>query len=124
MNNSSRVAGIAAVTIVAMAGPSFAHAHLQSAVPAVNASVATPPDELELHFSEGLNLHFTGVSLTGPGKHSILAGKAKLKSSDDETLIVPITSKLKAGTYSVFWHALSKDGHQAKGSYSFNVKPQ
>jgi len=36
-------------------------------------------------------------------------------------LIVPITGKLAPGKYVVEWHALSTDGQDSSGSYSFTL---
>lgn len=112
------------ITVLAMSAPAFAHAHLKTATPAANAKVAASPKELDLHFTEGLNLAFTGITLKGPSGSKIATGKAELKSGDDQTLVVPLLKALKAGKYQVSWHALSKDGHKTKGTYHFTVTPK
>ena len=43
----------------------FAHAQLEKATPAVGSAVS-PPSEIRLEFSEGVELKFTKVTLTGP----------------------------------------------------------
>lgn len=118
---SLRNSALAFSATLALAGPAFAHAHLKSAVPPENGRVSTSPSELDLHFTEGLNLRFTGVSVKGPHNAKVTTGKAKLKSGDDQTLTVPVTKTLEPGKYTVSWHALSKDGHKTKGSYGFAV---
>lgn len=118
----SRVTFPIAATLlsIALAGPAFAHAHLESATPADMATVAAP-SELDLNFSEDLNLKFTGIKVTGPAKAVVKTGDGKLMNAN-KTLTVPVSGKLAAGTYKVEWHALSTDGHKTKGSYSFTVK--
>lgn len=111
----------AAMTV--LAGPAFAHAHLRSAVPPPNGAVATAPSELDLTFSEGLNLKFTGAKLSGPDKKPVPTGSPSLGAGGDTTLVVPVTGTLRAGTYTVDWHALSTDGHKTSGAYTFTVKP-
>jgi methionine-rich copper-binding protein CopC len=106
-----------------LTGQASAHAHLTSATPAVGGTVATAPTELDLKFSEGLNLKFTGVKVTGPAKAPVATGDAALGAGDDTTLVVPISDALAAGSYSVAWHALSTDGHKTSGTYKFTVKP-
>jgi methionine-rich copper-binding protein CopC len=104
-----------------MAAPAFAHAHLASASPAPDASVATAPAALGLHFTEGLDLAFSGVVVEDHSGATVTTGAATLKPGDDRTLIVPLSGALKAGRYEVTWHALSKDGHKTRGSYHFTI---
>jgi copper resistance protein C len=106
-----------------ISAPALAHAHLESATPAVNGTVAIAPSELDLTFSEGVNPKFTGAKVTGPGKAAVVTGAARLRAGGDTTLVVPISAPLAAGTYKVDWHALATDGHKTTGSYSFTVKP-
>jgi len=115
-------AGAAVLAFVALDGQAFAHAHLKSATPAVDGTVATAPTELDLNFSEDLNLKFSGVKVTGPDKSAVATGNAMLMNNNT-TLMVPLTGTLKAGAYKVDWHALSADGHKTHGSYKFTVKP-
>jgi methionine-rich copper-binding protein CopC len=123
MSTFNRILGITAIVTVAAAGQALAHAHLQSAIPAMNGTVKESPSELDLSFSEGLNVKFTGLTLTGSDKKPVSTGDAKLGAKDDKMLIVPLSAKLSAGTYTVEWHALSTDGHKTNGTYSFTVKP-
>lgn len=109
-----------AVLLLAI-GPAFAHAKLESSVPANAAIVAAAPTELTLKFSEGLELRFSGASITGPSG-AVTPGAARLDPKDDTVLVVPLAAPLPAGTYSVEWHALSTDGHKTQGSYAFTVK--
>ncbi len=111
---------VLATTSLGRAGPAFAHAHLLSATPAADSMAMPPPTELRLKFSEGLELKFTTVKLTGPDKALVKTGPAKLDSGDNTLLIVPLAAPLADGTYTVDWQALSTDGHKTKGSYSFD----
>ncbi len=115
---------VAALAVgLGLTGQALAHAHLKSATPAVGSTVATAPTELDLVFSEGLNLKFTGVKITGPAKANVATGDAALGAGGDTTLVVPVTDTLAAGSYTVAWHALSTDGHKTTGTYKFTVKP-
>jgi methionine-rich copper-binding protein CopC len=122
MNQIPRYFFFGLMASVALAGQAFAHAHLNGAVPADKTTVAASPAELDLSFSEEVNLAFSGIKLIGPGKTDVKTGDASLKDSD-KTLAVPLTETLGAGSYTVEWHALSTDGHKTSGSYSFTVKP-
>ena len=58
---------IAASLAFALAATSaFAHAQLEKATPPVGGTVASA-SEIRLEFSEGVELKFTKVTLTGPG---------------------------------------------------------
>lgn len=112
-----------ALGLCLLSAPAFAHAHLKSATPATDATIATPPTELDLTFSEGVNPNFTGVTLRGPDKTAVATGPATLGAGRDTTLVVPVPAPLAAGTYTVDWHALATDGHKTSGSYHFTIKP-
>jgi methionine-rich copper-binding protein CopC len=99
----------------------WAHAHLKSSDPADKAAVSSPSN-LNLSFSEGLNLKFSGVKLTGPDRQEIKLGEAMLMDNG-KTLMVPVPDQLPAGAYTVQWHAVSVDGHKTSGSYGFSVAP-
>ena len=109
--------------IFGTAGTASAHAHLKTAAPAAASTVAASPSELRLGFTEGVNLTFTGVSVTGPAGAPVPTGAAILAPGDDKVLVVPVSGPLAPGAYKVDWHALATDGHKTDGSYSFTVKP-
>ena len=99
----------------------FAHAQLEKATPAVGGTVASA-SEIRLEFSEGVELKFTKVSLTGPGGAAPL-GAARTESGNQAVLIVPIAKPLSAGVYTVHWQAVSVDTHHTQGTFEFTVKP-
>ncbi|PZM15257.1 copper homeostasis periplasmic binding protein CopC [Rhizobium tubonense] len=113
--------GMAAVVVTGLSSQAFAHAHLKSSTPA-DKSTVTAPTELDLAFTEELNLKFTGVKVTGPKKGVVKTGDAMLMDGN-VGLMVPLPEKLEPGAYTVEWHALSADGHKTTGAYSFTVKP-
>lgn len=100
----------------------FAHAHLQHQYPAADAQVTAAPQALTLNFSEGVELKFSGVTLTGPQQAQVPVGAVKLNAKDNTQLIVPVEQSLKPGDYTVDWHVVSVDGHKTKGQYHFSVK--
>jgi methionine-rich copper-binding protein CopC len=112
----------AAAISIAFAGQAMAHAHLKSSTPAADSSVKAAPSELDLTFSEGLNLKFSGIKVTSPNKTAVKTGNGMLMDKDT-TLMVPVTDKLAPGKYTVEWHALSTDGHKTNGAYSFTIAP-
>lgn len=121
MSRFTRLLSFAALAMIAAAGQAFAHTHLKSSVPADKTSVASP-SELDLTFTEGLNLKFSGIMVTGPDNREVKFGESSLMDGD-KTLMVPVSGKLQPGTYTVDWHVLSTDGHKTNGTYSFTVTP-
>ena len=121
MSKTKRIWLIASACLL-VAGQAFAHAHLKSAVPAPDSVVKPAPTELDLTFTEGLNLKFSGVKITGPQDLAVEIGKATL-TDGDTTLVVPFADALAAGRYKVEWRALSADGHKSKGEFGFTVQP-
>jgi copper resistance protein C len=119
----ARRLGVAAALAVGLVGQAWSHAHLLTAVPSGDSTVTKSPAELDLRFSEGLELAFTGLTLTASGGAAVATGPARLSRSDATLLIVPLVGDLAPGRYLVEWHALSADGHKTRGSYAFSVTP-
>ena len=118
-----RRVSVAVLGLLGATGQAFAHAHLKAAIPAVDGAVSAAPTELDLTFSEGLELKFTGLKVTGPDRKAVPTGAATLKPGGDTVLVVPVTVTLSPGPYTVAWHALSTDGHKTSGTYRFTVAP-
>ena len=121
MSSAKRVLLIA-IAGAFVAGQAFAHAHLKSAAPAPDSVVKTAPTELDLIFSEGINLKFSGVKVTGPNGVVVKVGAAMLMD-EDKTMMAPLADPLAPGAYKVEWHALASDGHKSKGEFGFTVRP-
>ena len=97
----------------------LAHAKLVSASPAANEMAMPPPSALRLKFSEGIEIKFAKVKLTGPDKKEVKTGTPKLDEGDKTTLIIPLAAPLVDGNYTVTWQVVSTDTHKTKGSYKF-----
>ena len=117
------VPALALAVSLLSAGQACAHAHLRAETPAADAVVTSAPVVLSLSFSEGLEIGLSGATLKGPGGKAVATGTATLAPGDDKQMSVPLNGALAAGTYTVEWHALSKDGHTTHGTYHFTVSP-
>jgi methionine-rich copper-binding protein CopC len=116
-------AALAALLIAAaQTAPAFAHAELETAVPAIDSATAAPT-ELRLGFSEELELVFTTVAVTGADGAMIPTGTLALDPADSKILIVPLSAPLAGGAVHVDWKAVAVDGHKSEGSYNFTVTP-
>jgi copper resistance protein C len=112
---------LASLAFALAATQAFAHAQLEKATPPVGGTVASA-SEIRLEFSEGVELKFTKVTLSGPGGGAPL-GAARTESGNQAVLIVPISKPLSAGLYTVHWQAVSVDTHHTEGTFEFTVTP-
>ena len=122
MTNTFRKVALVAATMLVSATSAFAHAEFVESSPAPDSTVASPT-EIDLTFSEGINLKFSGAKLSDSMKMSFETGPATLAKGGDTTLVIPVTKPRAAGEYVVTWHNLSKDGHKSKGTFKFTVQP-
>jgi len=97
------------------------HLHLLKSSPEANATVAAAPDSIRLSFSQMPELKVTTVTVTGPGSASVAL--APLASGDSATVVAGVKGKMSAGTYTVAWRTMAKDGHMARGTFAFTVAP-
>ena len=102
-------------------GQALAHAQLEKASPPVGGTVS-PPSQISLEFSEGVEPKFTKVLLTGPDGKPIPLGVSKVAGSEGSVLVTPIEKPLAPGAYKVHWRAVSVDSHHTQGDFSFTVK--
>lgn len=111
----------AALTFACASTAASAHAQLEKASPAVGSTVASA-SEIRLEFSEGVELKFTKVTLTGPNG-AVPLGSAATAAGNQAVLIVPIVKPLSPGDYKVHWQAVSVDTHHTQGTFEFTIKP-
>ncbi|WP_340600597.1 copper resistance CopC family protein [Acinetobacter sp. HZNU-JH01] len=106
------------VTLIVTASSAFAHVKLESAIPAINASVASQPKNITLNFGEEVML--MNVKLLDAQRKDIPLNYQithDMKKSFD--VAVP---KLKKGKYTVVWTTMGTDGHNMNGEYNFTIK--
>lgn len=105
-------------TLIVAASSAFAHVKLESAIPAINASVASQPKNITLNFGEEVML--MNVKLLDAQRKDIPLNYQithDMKKSFD--VAVP---KLKKGKYTVVWTTMGTDGHNMNGEYNFTIK--
>jgi len=106
--------------ILLSGSPASAHSFLERASPPVGSEVATPPSEISLSFTEGVEPLFSTIELHGPDNAAIPIGKLHIVSGNNRRLAVNLPT-LPSGTYTVVWHVTSVDTHKTEGSYRFVV---
>ena len=115
------VGGLAILAAIFFAGPAFAHPKLNSADPAADVSVVASPKVIKLNFSEGIIAKFSGLELKDESGREVTMGEPVVDSKDPKQLVVPLSTDLAVGRYTVIWHAVSEDTHKVSGDYSFRV---
>ncbi len=120
------LSAFALLACFATAPSAFAHAHLESELPADKSQVTAPKD-LRLTFSEGVEKTFSKVviSLDGEGESTEIIPTQTITTDDSnqKVLIVTPVVPLVPGKYKVEWHAVSVDTHKSEGVYRFTVIP-
>lgn len=105
-------------TMVVAASSAFAHVKLESATPAINASLASQPQNITLNFGEEVML--MNVKLLDAQRKDIpLNYKITHDMKKSFEVAVP---KLKKGKYTVVWITMGADGHNMNGEYNFTLK--
>jgi copper resistance protein C len=121
MTRYSSLFVVTSVVCALSSAPASAHAFLDHASPGVGTTVSGSPSELELTFTEGVVVAFSGVRVATAGGAVIPAGKPT--RGPENTLHVRLGRPLKPGTYVVSWHVVSVDTHHTQGSYKFTIAP-
>jgi copper resistance protein C len=102
--------------------PAQAHAFLDHAVPAVGSTVATPPSQVVMVFTQDLESAFTGATIADANGQPIATAAAAVDPQNKAELVLNLP-KLAPGHYKVSWHALSVDTHRTQGNFGFDIQP-
>lgn len=113
---------LALILLLGGAGPARAHAFLDHAVPPVGGTVAAAPKEARLFFTQALEPHFSGATLSAAGGQAIATSAATVDPHDPMTMVLRLPP-LTPGKYKVSWHAVSVDTHRTEGDFTFEVRP-
>lgn len=121
------VAMAAALLALGAAQEADAHARLIAGSPRENSLLSASPAAIDLWFNELLDDEFNSIEVyEGAGKgderKNLASGSAAVNGDDRTHLSVPV-QKLGAGVYTVEWKVLSRDGHTARGRFSFRIIP-
>jgi copper resistance protein C len=103
--------------LLAGAGAALAHAALKHSSPDAGSTVAEPPHEVALTFTETLESAFSSIEVTDAGGTSVNEGKAQITGNAMRVALKP----LPPGSYRVHWRAVSADTHRTEGNFTFNV---
>lgn len=107
------VAALAAVLVAA--APAQAHTALKESSPAKDATVP-PPSQIVLTFTDEVMVPQVVVTDASGARRQ--SGPAEV---DGAEVTQRIGGTLEAGTYTVGWRVVAKDGHPVTGTYTFTV---
>jgi methionine-rich copper-binding protein CopC len=102
------------------------HIHLLRSEPAANETLSVVPKGIHLWFSEPTELAVTAVKLRAADSTAVAVGPAHAgdeRSHGNPSVSASIQKTLKPGAYEVAWRTTAKDGHPAKGTFVFVIKP-
>jgi methionine-rich copper-binding protein CopC len=121
------IALLAAIALFAVspARPVSAHAEPERADPPINGRVATPPQTLQVWFSEEVETNTAVLKVTGPDGSVVDLGDTTVDLYDPEHkhVTVSLKSGLSTGNYVVEWTTTSvDDGDTASGFFGFYIE--
>jgi hypothetical protein len=112
----------AVLLTAAPAASAFAHAFLDRAEPGVGSTVAAPPAEVKIWFTEALEPAFSTIAVTDAEGRHVEQGKARVDAASPMLLEVKL-APLPPGKYTVIWRVISVDTHPTEGNFAFTVQP-
>jgi methionine-rich copper-binding protein CopC len=95
-----------------------AHSELRRSVPAAGAVLERPPERIELHFNERVQL--TALRLRRAGGEEVALPRRAIREAASEAVALPT---LAPGEYRAEWRIISADGHPVGGAFTFRVEP-
>ena len=102
--------------LVIPTGAAAAHAELLSMTPRNGASLATPPTEVVLKYSEAIGTTGSEVVVTAPSGTTVSTGAPDIVDGIVTQKLGPIT---EAGGYRVVARVISEDGHPVSATGTF-----
>ncbi len=106
-----------ALTALALPAPAFAHATLEKTSPGFQQRLGTSPREVTLRFDQYIKALPRSLQL-----YSSRGGIAVAHVRDDGRFLEASLPRLRAGGYTIRWHAMSGDGHVVSGVFTFGVR--
>src|SRR6266581_4318044 len=100
-------------------GSALAHAYLDHADPPPESTLAQPPTQLRLTFSEQVDSAFSQLHVLNSRRETVDRGDSAVAADDPRAMVVSLQRELDDGVYTVAWRTLSADdGHSESGAYT------
>jgi copper transport protein len=111
---------VAALGVLLAPARADAHAELLSTEPAASEQLASPPDEVVLHFSEAVDLSDDTLEVLDASGHRLDIGDPQHPAGERASVSVSLPD-LDDGAYVVAWRVVSSDSHPIGGAFTFRV---
>ena len=111
------IAGMIPLLLLLATAGASAHALLDHAEPRVGNTIAAPPREVTLWFTQKLEPAFSSITVTNAAGQRVDTGKVSVSGSQMSVSLRAAGS----GTYRVNWQVLSVDAHRTNGNFTFQV---
>jgi len=99
-----------------------AHAFIEEAQPKAGEELDVSPKVIELTYDREIEPALSRIEISSMTSDvPIKTGKVQNAEGAPNKLVLPVF-QLERGRYHVNWVALSNDGHQTVGDYSFTIK--
>jgi hypothetical protein len=112
---------LAALPLLTVASPAFAHAGLVSTTPAADSVVTTSPPQVVLTFDEAVLDQGAGIVVTDTS--GTRYEKSGTLHYGGATLSIDLNPLGDAGTYTVAWTVVADDGDRQSQTYTFTYQP-
>ncbi|MEX2570840.1 MAG: copper resistance protein CopC [Gemmatimonadota bacterium] len=99
--------------------PLDVHLALSASSPGVGDELEAAPDAVRLFFTEPVEIGLSAIELSGPAG-AVALGPLEIADSPGSLQSV-IRGGLVAGSYTVRWRAVGRDGHPVRGEFSFTL---
>jgi copper transport protein len=113
-------AGVALAGFAASPGHAFAHAGLESSIPAPSSTLTEAPDSIVLDFDEPVEASIASIQLFDASAEVVVIGQPHAAQGDASVVLADLPD-LDDGLYAVVWRAASEDGHVVDGAFSFRI---
>ena len=120
MSRLFRLSAFAVAALLFSASTALPHSALLRAEPKVGSTVNSPPEQVQLWFSEPVEPAFS-TAVVSNAAGAVVGSNAKVAADDRRRLELALPA-LPAGVYRVDWSIVSIDGHKTSGSFIFTVK--
>jgi len=108
------------LSVAALQTLARAHAFPVRSNPRVGWTVAVSPPKVTIWFDGELEPAFSTIAVYNSAKKQVDKSNSHISGSDGSVLEVDLPP-LPAGTYRVYWKALSTDTHVTEGDFTFEI---
>ena len=116
------LAAVACASGLLAGGPSFAGVSILNTVPMSGATVLSEPHDISLEFTGPINQESAKLAVRDPAGKPVAVGPVAAGTRRN-SVTVPISAPLRAGTFEITWSVKAADNSTSQGSFSFTYAP-